>query len=340
MKIYNPNNNVIDYININNPKQWIIDIYYKIQPKNIIEIDWLFYKQANNLYLSSKEELLKHLYNEGIEKGYIYHPKQLSNIISNLKFTINNNLIFVNDIILNDFVKNNIYDNNYNYFLNTLIEVDESVNLISKKLIIFAFIGDLDIGVKLANKIKKYKNIQDFSLCIIYNMNIDISLIKKIINFESVIYMKSKEFGNDIIPSLLAFDKIKHFNFDYVIKIHTKSQVKWFDDITDFLFSKNLIKLVKKQNKDCNCISHPEYIYKNNANQNSILMEKYRFILKKKYFVRGTMFFCNIKIFNKVLNFVKKDYRQYLFNNMYDTNAVNEKRSPVHFLERIFGMIR
>ena len=39
MEIYKPKNNTIDYININNPKSWIIDIYNDIKTDNKIEID-------------------------------------------------------------------------------------------------------------------------------------------------------------------------------------------------------------------------------------------------------------------------------------------------------------
>ena len=110
--------------------------------------------------------------------------------------------------------------------------------------------------------------------------------------------------------------------------------------MSNFLLSKSLNKLLSYENTKCNCISHPNYIIQNKGNQNTILIEKYRYLINKKYFVRGSMFLCSSLTFRKILNFIKQDYKPYIFNNMYDTNCVNEKMSPIHFLERLFGMIR
>ena len=341
MEIYKPNNNTIDYININNPKSWIIDIYNNINTDNKIEIDYFFYKNSNDIKSNCKNEILKHLYNEGIEKGLIYHPKQILNIIENVNFTLYNNLIYANNIILKKFIDNEIYSKSYDYFLNNLIEIDEIKNIYSNRLLIIIFIGNLEIGQKLVTKVTNYKNIQDFCLCLVYKRHINITSIKKLISFQNVIYLKCNEFGNDIVPSILAFDKISNLaNFKYVIKIHTKSANNWFSDLSNFLLGKSLNKLLSYENNKCNCISHPEYVIQNKGNQNTILIEKYRYLINKKYFVRGSMFLCSSLTFKKMLNFIKRDYKPYIFNNMYDTNCVNEKKSPIHFLERLFGMIR
>ena len=341
MEIYKPKNNTIDYININNPKSWIIDIYNDIKTDNKIEIDYFFYKNSNDIKSNCKNEILKHLYTEGIEKGLIYHPKQISNIIENINFTISNNLIYANNIILKKFIDNEIYSKSYDYFLNKLMEIDEIKNIYSNRLLIIIFIGNLEIGQKLVTKVTNYKNIQDFCLCLVYKRHIDITSIKNSISFQNVIYLKCYEFGNDIVPSLLAYDKIQNLaNFKYVIKIHTKSANNWFSDLSNFLLGKSLNKLLSYENNKCNCISHPEYVIQNKGNQNTILIEKYRYLINKKYFVRGSMFLCSSLTFKKMLNFIKRDYKPYIFNNMYDTNCVNEKKSPIHFLERLFGMIR
>ena len=67
MEIYKPNNNTIDYININNPKSWIIDIYNNINTDNKIEIDYFFYKNSNDIKSNCKNEILKHLYDRNID---------------------------------------------------------------------------------------------------------------------------------------------------------------------------------------------------------------------------------------------------------------------------------
>lgn len=341
MKVYKSENNTIDYININNPKLWIIDIYNQIKVNNKIEIDYFFYKNANNLELEDKNDILSHLYDIGIEKGLIYHPKQVLNIVKNVNFTVSNNLIYANNLILKNFIENEIYSKSYNYFLNNLVEIDEIKNINDSKLLIITFIGNLEIGKKLINRISDYKNMQSFCLCIVYKRDIDIRQIKNLISFQNVIYIKCNEFGNDIVPSILAFDVVQNLaNFKYVIKMHTKSANNWFSDLSNFLLGKSLNKLLSYESNKCNCISHPEYVIQNKGNQNTILMDKYRYIINKKYFVRGSMFLCSSLTFKKMLNFIKRDYKPYIFNNMYDTNCVNEKKSPIHFLERLFGMIR
>jgi hypothetical protein len=42
----------------------------------------------------------------------------------------------------------------------------------------------------------------------------------------------------------------------------------------------------------------------------------------------------------KVCEFVKNNnFKCYLFNNLYENNSINKNYSPIHFLERLFGII-
>ena len=339
---YIPQNNVYDFIRITNNKKWIFDKYNEFKDfNNSIEIDYVFYNLVNRLNVYGKRNNLIHLHTKGIENGLIYHPKQLLNIYENLDFEVkDNNIILKNtDTLLHDFIKMNVYEKNYNFFLNHLVKLDDNNINYNKDLVIIAFIGDIENGILLIQKINEYKKIQDFNLCIVYHKSINISEIKNLVK-NDYIYFKSNEFGNDIIPSLLAYDLLRHVcNFKYIIKIHTKSDFTWFNDTTNFLFSKPVDEIKLHKNNNCNCISHPEYIVWNKGNQNTKLMKKYIKILNYTYFVKGSIFFCDSIIFDKILNFVKENHKPYLFNNMYDTNCINESNSPVHFLERLFGMI-
>lgn len=339
---YIPQNNVYDFIRITNNKKWIFDKYNEFKDfNNSIEIDYVFYNLVNRLNVYGKRDNLIHLHTKGIENGLIYHPKQLLNIYNFLSFDIRGNNIYLenSDISLHDFIKTNIYKKDYNFFLNHLIKLDENKIINNKYLVIIAFIGDIENGILLIHKINEYKKIQDFNLCIIYNNLLNISEIKDLVKSD-YIYYKSNEFGNDIIPSLLAFDLLRNVcNFKHIIKVHTKSDFTWFNDTANFLFSKRIDEIKLHKSDDCNCISHPEYVVWNKGNQNTKLMKKYCRILKYNNFVKGSIFFCDSIIFDKILNFVKANHKPYLFNNMYDTNCINEYNSPVHFLERLFGMI-
>lgn len=74
-------------------------------------------------------------------------------------------------------------------------------------------------------------------------------------------------------------------------------------------------------------------------------MKKYFFLkysekINNKYFVKGSIYYCNKIIFDKIIVFIKlNDYRQYFTNNLYDSNIINIGNSPIHWLERLFGII-
>ena len=60
----------------------------------------------------------------------------------------------------------------------------------------------------------------------------------------------------------------------------------------------------------------------------------------KKKFVAGTIFYAESVIFDSVLQFIKKSSpHSYLLNNLYENNSINNDFSPIHFLERVFGII-
>lgn len=344
-------NDIESWIKLTNKNSlWIIESYNKLinesNNNNLINIDHYFYKCANNIKFNEVEKILKHLYDYGIEEGLIYDKKQLQNIFPDIKIVQKNNNIYVKYeniySILSDFVKYNVYLKNYKYFLDSLIILDNNNINSNKDLFILTYIGNSYIGNKLAYMINNYKKIQDFNLCIIYHKDIDINKIKQVFQFSNIIYYKSNDFGNDIIPTILAFDKIKTlFKFRYVTKLHTKGNEIWFKDLTSFLLSKTLNQILKLKNNQCNCISHDKYYYHDSNKLNYLLLDKYSNLIdNKKLFVRGTIFFSEYIVFDNVLNFIKDNFRTYLFNNMYDTNMIIMYKSPVHFIERLFGIIK
>ena len=59
-----------------------------------------------------------------------------------------------------------------------------------------------------------------------------------------------------------------------------------------------------------------------------------------KKFVAGTIFYADNIIFESVLQFMKNNSgHSYLLNNLYENNSINNDFSPIHFLERVFGII-
>ena len=85
----------------------------------------------------------------------------------------------------------------------------------------------------LINELNKYE--EDFNLCLIYKKDIRIEELETQLKKKEYILFESNNFGTDIIPSLMCYELIKHkFDFKYIIKLHTKSDKTWFNDLTNF----------------------------------------------------------------------------------------------------------
>jgi hypothetical protein len=60
-----------------------------------------------------------------------------------------------------------------------------------------------------------------------------------------------------------------------------------------------------------------------------------------KFFIAGTIFYSPGIVMDNVIEFIKNNnYRSYFLNNLYENNTINKDFSPIHFLERLFGVIR
>jgi hypothetical protein len=74
---------------------------------------------------------------------------------------------------------------------------------------------------------------------------------------------------------------------------------------------------------------------------NKELVARHRGVLKEDgSFVMGTIFYAEERIIQAVLEFVRRNPRPYILNNLYENNSINQTFSPIHFLERLFGTIQ
>jgi hypothetical protein len=75
---------------------------------------------------------------------------------------------------------------------------------------------------------------------------------------------------------------------------------------------------------------------------NLLLIKEHEQKLNMNYdFVAGTIFYCSTIVFEKVIKFMENNnYKSYLLNNLYENNSINKNYSPIHFLERVFGVIK
>ena len=158
---------------------------------------------------------------------------------------------------------------------------------------------------------------------------------------ENYIIYSCNELGNDIVPSLLLYDEIinnKKYSFDYVLKIHTKTDFRFLCKAIDYLFNLNLNNLLLEKNINSSTIGF-KYINIKNDLFNKLLVSKHNDLLINNEFVPGTIFLTKKYVMDTMLLFLKNNYKIIFFQNMYDNNSLNKDFSYIHFMERLFGFI-
>ena len=345
-KIYTPNSNILDYlVFIKLPKE---SAQTKSIP-NAFDIDLDFFCKVNNFEYINKTAALT-IVQQQCMRGYIYHPKQLLNYFPNMIFiTFLEELYILHENTIHSlpgFIQKYVYDSSFDYLCN--LSIAKKMDTLNDKyeLIILVFIGNEELGVDLLNYIIRYKKFQpEFNVAFCFNNKIStIDKIKQMIkdNFEFYAIYKCNEFGTDIIPTMLMYnDIIKSHHFPHIIKLHTKRIKAHYVKLTRFLLSTPLKTLIKNKQPNCNCIGFPEnYIPLRDDIYNKTILSRYKSQMKQNTFVAGTIFYTTDVVFDSVLKFMKtNNYREYLLNNLYENNSINRDYSPIHFLERVFGII-
>ena len=321
---------------------------------NAFDIDIKFFCYINNFKYVNDHDTLTYIYTMGLD-GFIYHPKQIYNIFGNdIKFYcfLDNLYTFYdsNVYLIQDFVNKYIYNSSFEYLSQILIKKKYDTLNDNYDTFLLVFIGNGKIGLNLLYKIIQYKQInQEFNIAFCINKNVpkkEISEFKKIIknNFDFYAIYFSNEFGTDITPTLLMYDDIsKNHNPKHIIKLHTKTISDIYHNLTNYLLTNPLNKIIQEKRNNCNCIGpHDEYLYLSYDKFNIRSKNKYSNEINNNWcFVRGTMFYCDNIVFKNTVDFMKNNnYRSFLLNSLYENNSINEEHSPIHFLERVFGSIK
>jgi len=317
--------------------------------KNAFDVDLFFCNYVNNLAMENNYDIIKYIQLIGMD-GFIYHPKQITNIFPRIKIYTFLNEIFimykVNIYKANVFADQFLYNSGYdqlvkNFIKNRYYNLNKSI-----PLLLIVFIGNEERGNDLINKILNYKKIQIFNVAFCFNLNSNIAEKMKTKikdNFDFYAVYETKECGTDITPSLLMYEDIaKRDSFKHIIKLQTKSILTPYLDLTTYLLSMPLERLLLTPHKNCNCIGHPEYYIKLDEDKfnNELKLRHLNDIQITYSFVGGTIFYSPSEVFDKTLQFMKKNYKSYLLNNLYENNSINANNSPIHFLERVFGVIK
>ena len=250
--------------------------------------------------------------------------------------------IYTANSFVDKFLYNSTYENIHHLFIRNRYE---NINT-NYSTLLLAFIGNEEKGNDLVNRIIAYKKIQNFNIAFCFNLNGKVAdnMKNKIKdNFEFYSVYECKECGTDITPTLLMYDDIsKKHNFEHIIKLQTKSIVKPYNELTNFVLSFPIDELRLFKSNTCNCIGHPDYYIglKEDMFNNELKLNNILDININNTFVGGTIFYCEKWVFDKTLEMMKRKYKIYLFNNLYENNSINMSNSPIHFLERVFGSIQ
>jgi hypothetical protein len=202
--------------------------------------------------------------------------------------------------------------NNYFDKINeiTIDKLNKIIDIYTKKYFDLNLIPSIKYEIiknVIINKIIEYTKIQNCNVSFCFNSaDICYKLIDIIKNniTNYAIYI-SNEFGNDIIPSLLMYNNIiREYKFKHIIKLQTKSNTKYFNELTDFLLSVKKKKLISNKVINSNCINNENYYIKIINDQfNRDLNDMYSNEIDcNKSFVVGTIFYTKALYFNKVLN--------------------------------------
>jgi hypothetical protein len=240
-------------------------------------------------------------------------------------------------------IVNYIYSLTFNYFINDIKLISNNLNVISDT-VYCCYIGNYENGLKLLEtvSVKSYE-----MMCfVIRSKKLYDKLLSSIEDkFKNFIIFVSKEYGNDIIPTLQSLNYLLNkYNIKYVYKFHTKGDNKMFEDLSNYLVNLPSNKIKENLNYGIsNCIAKKEYYksLKQDVFNKKLIKEHLNKIDHNLSFVVATIFCCESLVITKVLEFIKSnDFRQYFINNLYDTNIILFKNSPIHFIERLFGVIK
>ena len=329
-----------------------VDLLSLYTRKNHFDIDFNFYLLSNRI--DSTIHICNHFHDCGIY-GLIYHPKQLKNIYPEIELYTFLDTIFIkkNECFYpcHTFVDKFVYNKSFDEFKNILIRKEyDSMSVEVSNLLILVFVGNESIGLDLIRKIdvyKKFHTVLNVAFCLNCNQNISILKNEIASRFKYYSIYVSNEMGTDIIPTMLMYSDIRktHNGFQHIIKLQTKSVSKSYNELTDFLLNKPLQTLISLRRNNSNCIGHPAYygsVHPKDDIFNQLLIQKHKpFIRLRFQFVRGTIFYCESRVFDTVLSFIaNNNHLSYLLNNLYENNSINYDNSPIHHIERLFGIIR
>lgn len=262
-----------------------------------------------------------------------------------IKYLENPKCIY-NDNYLSMYKNTNDIENNYMVMKNNFTKNNY-------ELIVIYTIGTINNIMHLQKKIEMLKQIPNIFFCfaIIDELYDDLMKINYFRMFnENVVILKTKNKGCDIGQYYLCIDYIikNNINYEYILKLHNKSDLTWLEKLTPYLNSKtyflNTFNKIKTNNmnlygtnninldfRNLLCLEHIMDNYKSNILRELITTYNTTFIA-------GTIFFISKNLMDFVLDIVPL-YCYNSFEEIYSSNHSIYEQSIIHSIERIFSIL-
>jgi hypothetical protein len=348
--VYVPRSNLNEYLSYKQLPLWLNKTN---TIANAFDIDVFFFCRAHNIEYRNARETMDHIARVALD-GFVYHPKQVLNLFPSAKLYMFKDNIYIYEhthkqvFAIQDFICKYMYNVGFEYFCDLALTKKYDTMNDNYDTCLLVFLGNEEIALSLIQKIIEYKKVQkefNVAFCIntfaIHERHTLKQLIRENFDFYAIYY--SVEFGTDISPTLCMYYHIqKTHKVHHIIKLHTKTVSDMYTQLTDYVLSMPVAELQKRRTSGCNCVGHPA-LYRRMKDDlfNKELVARHRGVLKEDgSFVMGTIFYAEERIIQAVLEFVRRNPRPYILNNLYENNSINQTFSPIHFLERLFGTIQ
>lgn len=341
------------YNNINQNKKYI---------KNEREKYFVLHeiKQRNKMNYFYFDNILMHYLHKDIDDpfNYFYHDcfmnknicsiKQIKTWYPNIEVYHNDeqNLIVDYDkkrYEICNFIEKFIYEKDIDFYLEKIKVIDEKNISNNIDLLIVLHIGDNNIGINILRDIIMNMN-EDILLCInITNLEKSddlILFIKK--NVKRYFLTLTPDLGNDITPSILSYLKLMklyNINYNYVLKLHTKSDGIWRNKMIN-LFTNGNIDVFKRlfYCKNIGVIGNYVYLRKKDAFCQKVFDEFYNDYFNEECdFIGGTVFMCSKEVFENASRIINKILLNAVNMTFYYDNYLFFENSVIHAIERLFG---
>lgn len=335
-----------DYLKLYGPPNSPLE-HPRGETENSLTLDFVLYVESLGLHGLGYRKVLEHFFRHGMHSGAIYSPRQLKNVFNLESEPVLNwhqGRLCMNNVPIRD-ITLELNARSITHWLKERVHLEVS-NADTKKTydcMVLLYIGNEEYGRLLLNHLQSLQK-ETFVFVVACHFKVlpifHDSLQEQLPN---LVLFSTEEYGNDIIPSLQAYSQCGA-KAKILIKLQSKTKAAAFETLTTYLLSYSLRELqAMLAVKDC--VGAPSYTCTMEQDQGYVELDKMRYnslIDQDKTFVSGTIFCSKTATIDKVLAFLKRkevNYSSYFLNNTYFCNSIL-RESPVHFLERLFGLIK